>query len=278
MRRYLLSAICGLMVLSFTQPSRAQAPVAGQPYQVPDGYAGYGAGTSIVYGGYSYVIQADGTMLLADQSADSGAGGRRHGSDQAYQIPDGYAGYAAGTTIAYGGATYVIQANGTMMPASQSDASAGFDQGSAPTYLVPSGYDGYPAGSTITYGGSNYTIGLNGTMVLVTNTTVASNKGGAGAGMSYQSNYGKIPGTSPHSTYLNNTTTNPHPTNPHPMVGAQPLHRPGFTPMPHQQIATHQPRSPGFVPNNFRPWAAAGSRSSGASPRMAPAPEVVPGP
>ena len=64
----LLLALCGT--------ARAQGPVAGQPYQVPAGYRAHGAGTVISFSGFSYVIQGDETMLLAQQtggtSIDSG--------------------------------------------------------------------------------------------------------------------------------------------------------------------------------------------------------------
>jgi len=45
----------------------ARAQVAGQPYQIPAGFESYPAGTLITYGGYNYVTQPDGTMLLAAQ-------------------------------------------------------------------------------------------------------------------------------------------------------------------------------------------------------------------
>ena len=67
MMRYLLTAV----VVLFGGIS-AQAQVAGQPYQVPQGYEQYGAGTLINYGGSNYVTSGDGTMLLAaDQGGQS---------------------------------------------------------------------------------------------------------------------------------------------------------------------------------------------------------------
>ena len=42
-------------------------PADDQAYQVPPGYESAGAGTVIDYGGSSYLIQGDGTMLLATQ-------------------------------------------------------------------------------------------------------------------------------------------------------------------------------------------------------------------
>ena len=72
---------------------------------MPAGYEAYGAGTVISYGGFSYVIQGDGTMLL-QQDGDSGAGWQNiDGSfpEQPYQIPADFAGSAPGTVISYGG-------------------------------------------------------------------------------------------------------------------------------------------------------------------------------
>jgi hypothetical protein len=200
MKRYVLMSICALSLLSFCTPANAQAPVPGQPYQIPDGYQGYGAGTLISYGGYNYVINPDvTTMVLANQApdssppadssspADSSPPTDDQGSSQAYQIPDGYAGYAAGTVISYGGSNYTILSNGTMVLA---------DQGAAQTYLIPAGYAGYAPGTVIAYGGSNYTIGLNGTMVLVNNYTYSSNYGAPGGAKSGQSpGVGGNPGT-----------------------------------------------------------------------------------
>ena len=67
MMRYLLTAVVVLF-----GGITAQAQVAGQPYQVPQGYEQYGAGTLINYGGSNYVTSGDGTMLLAaDQGGQS---------------------------------------------------------------------------------------------------------------------------------------------------------------------------------------------------------------
>jgi hypothetical protein len=53
-----------LLAQQTVETTASTGPVAGQPYQVPTGYEGYGAGTLITYGAASYVIQGDGTMLL----------------------------------------------------------------------------------------------------------------------------------------------------------------------------------------------------------------------
>jgi hypothetical protein len=156
MKRLILTALCGLSLLAFSSTVKAQSPVPGQSYQVPDGYATYGAGTLISYGGYNYVIQANATMLLADQQGDSSPPADDPLAGQAYQIPDGYSGYAAGSVITYGGSSYVLQSNGTMLLSSQG---TDLPQGGQ-VYQIPNGYSGYPAGTVIAYGGANYTLGL----------------------------------------------------------------------------------------------------------------------
>ena len=47
----------------------AQTPVAGVAYQVPSAYASVPPGTLIPYGGFNYVAQGNGTMLLAASQA-----------------------------------------------------------------------------------------------------------------------------------------------------------------------------------------------------------------
>ena len=65
MRMLCLAVVCGAMLIAIPNAARAQAPVPGQPYQVPFEFSGYGPGTLINYGGFNYVIQGDGTMLLS---------------------------------------------------------------------------------------------------------------------------------------------------------------------------------------------------------------------
>jgi hypothetical protein len=62
--RHLRPFLFGVLLMSFGGAARAQEPIAGQPYQVPPGYEMYGAGTLVSYGGFNYVVQGDGTMLL----------------------------------------------------------------------------------------------------------------------------------------------------------------------------------------------------------------------
>jgi hypothetical protein len=232
MKRYVLATLCGLTLLSFSlcSPAKAQGPIPEQAYQIPDGYGNQAAGTTITYGGASYVIQDNGTMLLATGSTDTSSGGDDPGSGQAYQIPDGYGNQAAGTTIAYGGTSYVIQANGTMLQATGSTdmPSAGSGAGSGQLYQIPAGYAGYSAGTPITYGGNNYTIGLNGTMVLVVAT--------------YHSNYTQ-PGNGNHPT----TAGGGHPpVNPayHPGGGGHPPVNPAY----HPGGGGHPPVNPAYHP------------------------------
>ena len=68
MRTFCLTVVCGAVLIAMPGAARAQAPVLGQPYQVPFEFSGYGAGTLINYGGYNYVIQGDGTMLPSQAS------------------------------------------------------------------------------------------------------------------------------------------------------------------------------------------------------------------
>jgi hypothetical protein len=68
MRMFWLTVLCGAMFSAMPSAASAQAPNLGQPYQVPPGFSGYGAGALINYGGYNYVIQGDGTMLPSQES------------------------------------------------------------------------------------------------------------------------------------------------------------------------------------------------------------------
>ena len=114
----------GFLLVTFSGTARAQGPVAGQPYQVPAGYQSYGAGTLIAYGGYNYVIQSNGTMLLSGSGGSTGTDQQGPSGGQAYQVPAGYQGYGAGTVISYGGYNYVIQGNGTMLLSGSGGSSA----------------------------------------------------------------------------------------------------------------------------------------------------------
>jgi hypothetical protein len=173
MKKLPLMFMLAVLLPSASGSAMAQAPIPGQPYQVPPGYESYQPGTLIAYGGYSYVIQGDGTMLLScssvscdQQQADDQSG------CQVFQVPDGYSGCAAGTVITYGDLSYALQGDGTMALCAQGDDS---DSGSCQFFQVPDGYSGFAAGSIITYGGASYAIGVNGTMVLLSNAKQTSN-------------------------------------------------------------------------------------------------------
>jgi hypothetical protein len=68
MKKSLPVLAIAVLILGACGTARAQAPVPGQPYQVPAGYEAYGAGTLVAYGGYNYVIQCDGTMQFSPPS------------------------------------------------------------------------------------------------------------------------------------------------------------------------------------------------------------------
>ena len=68
MKKSLSALALAVVMFGASGTAKAQAPVFGQPYQVPAGYEGYGCGTPVAYGGYNYVIQGDGTMLLGSSS------------------------------------------------------------------------------------------------------------------------------------------------------------------------------------------------------------------
>lgn len=67
--RIVLAASVLFGALALSPEAKAQAPVAGVAYQVPSAYASVPPGTLIPYGGYNYVAQGNGTMLLAASQA-----------------------------------------------------------------------------------------------------------------------------------------------------------------------------------------------------------------
>jgi len=155
-----------LTCLGFSTPAHAQAPTPGQPYQIPAGFEGYGPGTLIAYGGYNYVTQGDGTMLL-QQAVDSGSAATAGGPvpGQPYQIPSDFSGVAAGGLVTYGGSAYVIQSDGTMLPQQSADGGAnpsigqpGFSYNS--NYVQPGngGYGADPGGAS--YSSTNFQLGI----------------------------------------------------------------------------------------------------------------------
>ena len=80
---------------------------------------------------------------------------------QRYRLPTQYAGATPGTAISYGGANYVVNADGTISPRTAAPAQP---RATAPRYRIPSQFAGTPPGSTVTYGGANYVINQDNTM------------------------------------------------------------------------------------------------------------------
>ena len=97
MKKSLPVLALAVLILGACGTARAQAPVPGQPYQVPAGFEGYGVGTLVSYGGYNYVIQGDGTMQVSSPSASCT-------QSTCHQQPATFYGYATQPT-----ATYVYQ-------------------------------------------------------------------------------------------------------------------------------------------------------------------------
>lgn len=69
--RFGLAASVLIGGLALCPEAKAQVPVAGVAYQVPSAYASVPPGTLIPYGGFNYVAQGNGTMLLAASQAPS---------------------------------------------------------------------------------------------------------------------------------------------------------------------------------------------------------------
>ncbi|WP_435008791.1 hypothetical protein P12x_000049 [Tundrisphaera lichenicola] len=78
---------------------------------------------------------------------------------QRYRLPNQYNGAAPGSTVSYGGANYVVNADRTMSPASLPQAVPAIQR-----YQIPSQFSGAAPGSTVTYGSRNYAINNDGTM------------------------------------------------------------------------------------------------------------------
>lgn len=96
----------------------AGGPTPGERYQIPAEHAGTAPGSQVVYAGYTYVANNDGTMTAfnvpgqkdanVEQVATGPVPGKR------YQIPTEHASAAPGSLITYGGNNYVANTDGTM--------------------------------------------------------------------------------------------------------------------------------------------------------------------
>ncbi len=167
MRRFWMIGLLVSLFLAMAGSANAQAPMAGQPYAIPAGYEGYSAGTPITYGGYNYVIQDNGTMLLADSQDNSGPDNGTPADDSvpidttAYRIPPGYESSQPGSQISYGGNDYTIMSGGIMMM-----TNPGYSIMDSTQYQIPPDYAGVGVGSIIPYGGLNYLVGA-GVMVKI---------------------------------------------------------------------------------------------------------------
>ena len=95
MKKSLPLLALAVLILGSCGTAKAQAPVPGQPYQVPAGYEGYGAGTLVAYAGYNYVVQGDGTMQFSSPSVSCNQ------SSTCHQQPAAFYSYAVQPTVSY---------------------------------------------------------------------------------------------------------------------------------------------------------------------------------
>jgi len=143
--------------------ARAQEPVPGQPYAIPQGYEGYSPGSLITYGNYNYVIQDNATMLLADSQDSSGTDDGTTADDcvpidtTTYQLPPGYEDAQAGSQISYDGNDYTVISGGVMMM-----CNPGYSIVDGTYYQIPPDCAGAGDGSVVSYGGFSYLVGAGG--------------------------------------------------------------------------------------------------------------------
>ena len=198
MKRFWMIGLLGILFLAMAGSANAQAPMAGQPYAIPAGYEGYSAGTPITYGGYNYVIQDNGTMLLADSQDNSGPdngtpadfqdnSGPDNGTPAddsvpidttAYQIPPGYESSQPGSQISYGGNDYTIMSGGIMLM-----TNPGYSIMDSTQYQIPPDCAGVGVGSIIPYGGLNYLVGAGVMVKININPGYAPNTGPGKSGL-----------------------------------------------------------------------------------------------
>jgi hypothetical protein len=139
--------------------AQAQEPVAGQHYAIPPGFEGSSAGSLISYGGYDYVTQDNGTMLLSASQDAAGSDNVVPFDDSvsvdttAYKLPAGYEDSQPGSQVSSAGNDYTVMAGGTMMMTNPAYSISDSTQ-----YKIPSDYAGSDAGSVISYGGSDYLV------------------------------------------------------------------------------------------------------------------------
>ena len=131
------------------QPAGAAVP--GQPGAVVPGQpAGFGVPATPGQAVQGMQRQAINSMT----SAITGQPAMR------YQLPPQLASSAPGTTVSYGGANYVVNADGTMSPA----AAAAQPAANAVRYQIPAQLASSAPGTTVSYGGATYVINNDNTM------------------------------------------------------------------------------------------------------------------
>lgn len=141
------------------------SPYPNGPYGYPDGPYTYSA-MRPAWGqpGYLPPPQQQQPWQAAPQPGMAAYGPARPGPGirpgaRRFQLPAQFNGQAAGSAVAYGGANYIVNGDGTMSPAPGPMVSA-----SAPRYQLPPRFLGSAGGTTIQYGGRNYTVNGDGTM------------------------------------------------------------------------------------------------------------------
>jgi hypothetical protein len=236
-----LTLLLGLLGAS----ARAQGPVPGQPYAIPQGYESYSPGSLITYGSYNYVIQDNATMLLADSQDSSGTDDGTADDDSvpvdttAYQIPPGYEDAQPGSQISYGGNDYTVLSGGTMMM-----CNPGYSIMDGTLYQIPPAYAGAGVGSIVTYGGFSYLVKA-GVMIKINinpgyGTKTIPGQLGSNLSQSGKNSSKKNQGQQPH--WPNQTVQQPH----WPNQTAQQPHWPNqAVQQPHWSNQTvQQPRRP----------------------------------
>jgi hypothetical protein len=96
----------------------AQPAANAMRYQLPPQFAGSAPGSMVSYNGANYVVNADRTMSPAAAAAQPAAVQPTPAATR-YLIPADLAGNAAGSTVSYGGARYLINNDNTMSPAAR---------------------------------------------------------------------------------------------------------------------------------------------------------------
>jgi hypothetical protein len=153
MRSYRVMMFVTFACLGISTAARAQTPIPGQPYQIPDGYTVYGPGTLIAYGGSNYVIQSDGTMLL-QQPAFS--------YDSSYGQPGG-AGYSGDSgSIVYDSSYFQLGIGVSGNPGTASKPGGQANQHPGWQGQHQGGQNHYPAGSGLRASGGGFAGGRTG--------------------------------------------------------------------------------------------------------------------